>query len=245
VETGLAGEPNRRGGGVILPHEAAQCSKCGDAAEFGYKIEGAMQWYCDKHKISQNYADARVPKAGAQQTKQIARPLHVLLPLIKEELKKADEAARAAGLPYYLAVGQLLLEAKAQLDHGEFMRWVKRNLNVKHRQATNYMAYAKQQSGTECQFERVDTLSQFLHENRNRYTNNWRDKPPSIDADRIRAESLKREEERRALLQLCVEIIGIGYKALAAKMHPDKGGSAEAMTRLNQARDYLKGFTFT
>jgi hypothetical protein len=31
-----------------------------------------------------------------------------------------------------------------------------------------------------------------------------------------------------------------GYKALAAKLHPDKGGSHEAMARLNRVRDNLK-----
>jgi hypothetical protein len=32
----------------------------------------------------------------------------------------------------------------------------------------------------------------------------------------------------------------LGYKALAKEMHPDKGGSAEDMKRLNRARDHLK-----
>ena len=33
--------------------------------------------------------------------------------------------------------------------------------------------------------------------------------------------------------------INVGYRALAAKPHPDVGGSPEAMARLNQVRDRL------
>lgn len=233
--------------GEVPRHVCAQCGGPPDGKEEPVRHGDALVWLhpeCRRFWLREpgNYADARVAKP--EQTKQIARPLHVLLPLIKEKLKKADEAARAAGLPYYLAVGQLLLEAKAQLDHGEFMQWVKRNLNVKHRQATNYMAYAKQQSGTECQFERVDTLSQFLRETRNPNYNN----PASIDDNRAayirnlqaenQAESLRREQLKR----VCLEIISTGYKTLAAKMHPDKSGSEEAMAWLNRARDHLKNF---
>jgi hypothetical protein len=36
------------------------------------------------------------------------------------------------------------------------------------------------------------------------------------------------------------QVINVGYRALAAKLHPDAGGSPEAMTRLNQVRDRLK-----
>lgn len=43
------------------------CAQCSDAAEFGHRVQGEMQWYCDKHKISQNYADERLPKVSACQ----------------------------------------------------------------------------------------------------------------------------------------------------------------------------------
>jgi hypothetical protein len=35
-------------------------------------------------------------------------------------------------------------------------------------------------------------------------------------------------------------MIDIGYKALAMKLHPDKGGSQEDMARLNRVRDRLR-----
>lgn len=36
------------------------------------------------------------------------------------------------------------------------------------------------------------------------------------------------------------DIISAGYRQLAKKMHPDKGGTAAGMVRLNAARDRLK-----
>jgi hypothetical protein len=40
--------------------------------------------------------------------------------------------------------------------------------------------------------------------------------------------------------ELAVQLVDIGYRALAKRLHPDLGGSAEDMVRLNRARDELK-----
>ena len=54
-------------------------------------------------------------------------------------------------------------------------------------------------------------------------------------------EKQNRAQEYKLLRRLALEMIDIGYKALAAKLHPDKpGGSQEAMQRLNRARDRAK-----
>ena len=55
---------------------------------------------------------------------------------------------------------------------------------------------------------------------------------------RQQAEAREREEKQQRALEL--KIINAGYKALATKLHPDHGGSGEAMIRLNAARDRLK-----
>jgi curved DNA-binding protein CbpA len=39
---------------------------------------------------------------------------------------------------------------------------------------------------------------------------------------------------------LALKLIGIGYKVLSIKLHPDKGGSHDAMRRLNRVRAKLK-----
>jgi hypothetical protein len=35
--------------------------------------------------------------------------------------------------------------------------------------------------------------------------------------------------------------LDLGFRALAHKFHPDKGGSCDAMRRLNEARERLRG----
>ena len=60
------------------------------------------------------------------------------------------------------------------------------------------------------------------------------------EAERLREENLTRQEEREADRQLALRLIDIGYKVLAKELHPDKGGSRDAMQRLGRVRDRLK-----
>jgi hypothetical protein len=214
--------------------EHPHCQACGERSEFGYKIKGEMQWFCVKHRLSQRYADARLPKP--EPAHQIARPLHVLVPLIKEELNQAQLAAQRAAMPYYLAAGKMILEAKAQLEHGQFGKWVNQNLRVTQRQAREYIALAEHEAAQTGSALPFSSLADFKRST-GRYT-----KPHTAAAQPSVAAANAKEAE--ALLKLEQEIIATGYRALAAKMHPDKGGSAEAMARLNKARDRLRNKSF-
>ena len=49
-----------------------------------------------------------------------------------------------------------------------------------------------------------------------------------------------RDDEVRLHRELAEELVDIGYRALATKLHPDRGGSKDAMARLNRVRDELK-----
>ena len=49
-----------------------------------------------------------------------------------------------------------------------------------------------------------------------------------------------RDDEVQLHRELAEELIDIGYRALATRLHPDRGGSKDAMTRLNRVRDELK-----
>jgi hypothetical protein len=51
----------------------------------------------------------------------IARPLKVLVPMIKIEIAAGDEA----GLEHYRRAGEMLVEAKDQVPHGSWSRWLK------------------------------------------------------------------------------------------------------------------------
>jgi hypothetical protein len=49
-------------------------------------------------------------------------------------------------------------------------------------------------------------------------------------------------DESKLMHELAMKLIDIGYKVLAMKLHPDRrGGSREAMERLNKVRKILKG----
>jgi hypothetical protein len=49
--------------------------------------------------------------------------------------------------------------------------------------------------------------------------------------------TLREIAERHAL---ATRLIGIGYKELAAELHPDKGGSHDGMARASKVRDRLR-----
>src|SRR5262245_22546133 len=34
-----------------------QCSKCESPAEYGYKVQGNMIWFCADHRLARTYAD--------------------------------------------------------------------------------------------------------------------------------------------------------------------------------------------
>lgn len=179
--------------------------------------------------------------------KPIARPLKVLVPMIRDDLRQGDEASQRAALPYHRAAGEKMIEAKGQMKHGEFAQWIKRNFKIGERQARLYMSYARATADRENGAQEPRSLHQFRVDRGQRqtvYPQPWHQPVKEIinrvDVARISQESLKRAEERDLQRKLALQLIDIGYKALATKLHPDKGGSREAMARLNTVRNRLK-----
>lgn len=167
-----------------------------------------------------------------QKNTQIARPRHVLAPLIHREL----ELAETAGQPHRVAAGALLLEAKASFKtNDEFVAWVERNFHVKIVQATKWMKWAGEH-GRGIRHKKSPLT--------NRNNANWY--PPvneemrATNFERIVDRASTKGNERALEKELAIKLISIGYKALAVKLHPDKGGSEEAMNRLNNVRDELR-----
>jgi hypothetical protein len=182
-------------------------------------------------------------------TATIARPLRVLVPLIQADFKHGKDAAEQAGLPYYRAAGEKLLEAKAQLPHGEFVPWVERHFTFSMDQANRYMQLgAASQKTLASGFSSLsDFIRQTSNPNYNRPpTTSWhepvKDVIGRVDTEtlNLKREELKRDEERDAQRRLALQLIDIGYKVLARELHPDKGGSRDAMARLNAVRARLK-----
>lgn len=182
----------------------------------------------------------------------IARPLKVLVPLIKDDLQHGKEAAEQAGMPYYQAAGEKLIEAKSQMAHGEFTPWVKRNFDVTIQWARKYMAladHAQKESAVS-----FSSMGDFIRKTGpDPEYNTFASRKPAwqpevkqivsrVDTEtlNLRRENLKRQEEREAQRKLALQLIDIGYKVLARELHPDKGGSREAMARLNAVRKRLQ-----
>lgn len=170
----------------------------------------------------------------------IARPLKSLVPLIRAELDAGD----AAGVEHYRRAGEMLLEAKSQVSHGEWQGWLQRNFHRSERQALKYMQLARiAKSAPKGGFE---TLQDAVAPNRHAEpARSWqpqvRQIAASIDVGRMAQERDNRERERRLLRELAHKVVDIGYRVLATKLHPDKpGGSTEAMKRLNEVRRLLK-----
>lgn len=178
----------------------------------------------------------------------VARPLNVLIPLIKEDLKYAEEA----GLPYKQAAGAKLREAKNQLSYGEWGSWLKRHFTLSQETARQYMNFAKATEGEDSRNLGFSSMNDFHRQTGSpayrsvTSKQDWHEPVrANIDrarreAERIREENLTRQQERDAERQLALRLIDIGYKILAKELHPDKGGSRDAMQRLSRVRDRLK-----
>ena len=167
----------------------------------------------------------------------VAHPLKVLVPLIKDELA----AGEAAGLEHYRQAGEMLNEAKEQVAHGSWARWLTKNFELSQTTAKRYMRLARIPDDDDAFKSTTDgrfrSYREIIGERPARVA--WHDGVRE-NIERIRQETLSRQQARDAARKLAMQLIDIGYKALATKLHPDKGGSREAMMLLNEVRDRLK-----
>ena len=205
------------------------------------------------------------PAPKAEQ--KIARPLKVLVPLIKEDLVQLRAAERDAGLPFYRAVGDKLNEAKSQVTKGDWGKWLTKNFELSRHSADLYMNYATEMEVREAFREQRVTGGDRGHgpepvdfKNLNEFRTKFRGDSPGhrpawhapvsqvlggVDARRLAQQRMQDEAKESRLQQhLAMQLIDIGYRALASKLHPDKpGGSREAMVRLDAVRVALKEAT--
>ena len=66
-----------------------------------------------------------------------------------------------------------------------------------------------------------------------------------VNVTRLADERQSREHEIKLHRELALQIIDLGYRAMATRLHPDAGGSRDAMSRLNTVRHELKEFAAT
>jgi hypothetical protein len=174
----------------------------------------------------------------------LARPLHALVPLIQKEIEAGD----AAGIEHYRRAGEMLLEAKEQCERGEWTAWVERNFHLSDKTAWRYMKLAESPNPRARGNETVSrqTLSSVTDSGREpSHRPAWQAPvqriAQSVDLQRYAADEQKRRGEAQLIHDLAYKLIDIGFKVLASKLHPDKGGSHEAMARLNKVKTLLKG----
>jgi hypothetical protein len=182
------------------------------------------------------------------------RPARTLISLINDALEQGDKAAAAAAMPFYRTAGLLMLEAKTQMPHGEFTSWLNRNIKRSKSQCSHYMELARATAdGQKLTANDFSSLKDFRrrHLGHDVPTTGGSMRKPSwqepvkdaigkVNLDALKQDALARQEERALQRKLALSLIDIGYKALASKLHPDKGGSREAMARLNRVRDILR-----
>jgi hypothetical protein len=150
---------------------------------------------------------------------------------INSQLDSAVDAARSAGLSdKYIrdALRRRLLKRLEELwrrfrEEQEQRRWQWINEEVLR---------SKSQHNSPEESERRRQESEQQRQQRNEQ---WRQRN-----ERLQEDHRKRIDEREADAALGLEVINAGYKLLATKHHPDKGGSNAAMARLNRERARLK-----
>ena len=66
-----------------------------------------------------------------------------------------------------------------------------------------------------------------------------------VNVTRMSDERKSRDDEIKLHRDLAMQLIDLGYRALATRLHPDAGGSRDAMQRLNTVRHAMKDFAAT
>lgn len=177
---------------------------------------------------------------------QIARPLKVLVPLIQQELVTANEA----GLEHYRRAGEMLVEAKEQVTYGSWGRWLSKNFELSQEQARRYMRLTRipepysDPSSVARDRSLTDALGEKRHKTHSTLKNLFKE-AERVDVTRLADERQKREDEIKLHREIAMQLIDLGYRAMATRLHPDRGGSKDAMARLSHVRDELKSIAAT
>jgi hypothetical protein len=182
---------------------------------------------------------------------QVARPLKILVPLIQQELIAGNEA----GMDHYIKAGRMLNEARdsGQVAYGSWGRWVKEHFHISRITANDYMRIARkveEDPGCKAGLTTIDeavgrdprTIKSITRKNKLKSLFDVVDK---VNVTRLSDERQSREEEIKLHRDIALQLVDLGYRAMATRLHPDQGGSRDAMSRLNTVRDELKEIAAT
>jgi len=187
---------------------------------------------------------------AVKQEKKVARPLGVLIPLIRTDIKEmkraGDRAAETATVPFKISIGEKLIEAKGQMEHSNWIPWLEHNFTLGQSSANKYMQMARvPKSYRDTNLSQNEFIRRHVSPSHGRsagFVPEMKERLNRINIEKLTSPVADDKAEDELERQLALDLIDIGYRALASKLHPDKkGGSQEAMTRLNTVRDNLKG----
>jgi len=182
---------------------------------------------------------------AVRSAQQIARPLKVLIPLIQSEIQQGN----SAGHEHYCRAGDMLIEAKDQLAYGAWGKWLSRNFDLTDRTARQYMRMARNardfgSGASEVSYTSIRQMTGRTDRDREYRQSSqqqaFRKVLRDVARDTFVQERQTHDEEIKLHRKTAEELIDLGYRALATKLHPDRGGSKIAMARLNRVRDELK-----
>ena len=174
--------------------------------------------------------------------KQVLRPIKTLATMIRSYLDAGDRATRDS-LESYRKAGEILIEAKSQLERGEWRDWLRDNFNRSASQANRYMKLATEMAKGKSYRNIEDMRHSTVRHKKGGIPEAIRKIMAGIDVDVEGMSAPERPDtapsEVGLMRTLAKQIIDSGFKVLALKLHPDKGGSDEAMRRLNHVRELL------
>ena len=176
------------------------------------------------------------PVLATRRKAHIARPRRLLIPDIQTELAMGDDA----GLDHYRRAGEMLLEAKDQVAKGRWGQWLGKNFELSRKTAYRYMALAEQ---NEEEVGDDTTIAEAIGESmgpRNTAWKRFEKVTRRLKVNRFAQDQQTQQQEMVTRRTLALQLIDLGYRALATRLHPDRGGSKDAMVRLIEVRDELK-----
>jgi hypothetical protein len=198
-----------------------------------------------------NSKDGSMSQVAAVGDRAVARSLKVLVPLIKADFENAEKA----GMDYYMAAGEKLVEAREGHFYGktaEFYVWADGAFGKKREQIRTYMALVRHESAKS--FESLEDFKRKTDRGGKPTSGYYTHREWTVPVDDVAAKARKEAfrlmqedvlnaaQEREAERKLAHRLIDIGFKVLAKELHPDKlHGDREAMRRLNRVREVLKG----
>jgi len=195
-----------------------------------------------------NKENKMIAKALQKIDRQITESLDVIVKRIKKNLALMVSIAERMTYDQQVEIGKDLLLAERKVT-GSWYRWLDKNFSMSIQTAKRYMLAARKEreKHTIAGKRRFRNITEALRDTDPTYAlpRHKKNEQPirnivdEIDTD-IFAERQKTEtKERRLKKEMALELVEAGFRALSHKFHSDKGGSDDAMRRLDEVRKIL------